>query len=113
MTFETVRELALALPEVVEGTSWGTPAFKVRKKLIARIREEGILVVIIDLADKEFLIRSDPEVHFTLPHHDGYGAVLVRLAAAGREEMARLLTASWRYVAPAKLVAASDPQPLP
>ena len=35
--FETVRELALGLPEVEEATSYGTPAFKVRRKLVAAV----------------------------------------------------------------------------
>lgn len=41
VTFETVRRLALALPEAMEGTWFGTPAFKVRGKSFARLREEG------------------------------------------------------------------------
>ena len=109
MTFETVREIALALPEVEESTSWGTPAFKVRRKMICRLREEGdVLVVRIDIADKEYLISSQPDVFFTLPHYDGYPAVLVRLPAIERDELRRLLTAAWRYVAPPKLVARLD-----
>ena len=39
VTFETVRQLALALPEVEESTSYGTPAFKVQKKMFVRLRE--------------------------------------------------------------------------
>jgi hypothetical protein len=34
VTWETVRQLALALPGVEEGTSYGTPALKVRGKLL-------------------------------------------------------------------------------
>ncbi len=32
MTFDDVRKLALVWPEVEDGTSYGTPALKVRKK---------------------------------------------------------------------------------
>jgi hypothetical protein len=53
VTFETVRELAMELPEVEESTSYGTPAFKVRRKMFCRLREEGVLVVRIDVTDKE------------------------------------------------------------
>lgn len=104
-----VRDLALKLPEVVETTSYGTPSFKVRKRMIARLREEGdILVVRIDLADKEYLIQTQPDRYFTLPHYDGYPAVLVRLTMIGHEELAELLTAAWRFVAPSRLVAAFE-----
>jgi|SRR5436190_23367163 len=106
--FETVRELALGLPDVEEATSYGTPAFKVRRKLVARLREEGVLVVRIDVSDKEFLVASQPATYFTTPHYDGYPAVLVRLSEIGRDELGRLLEAAWRYSAPARLVAAVD-----
>ena len=110
MTFETLRELALALPEVEASTSWGTPAFKVRQKMICRIHDklQDVLVVRIDIADKEYLIASRPDIYFTLPHYDGYAAVLVRLPAVERDELGRLLAAAWRYVAPPKLVASLD-----
>jgi hypothetical protein len=110
VTFDTVREVALALPEVEESTSWGTPAFKVRRKMICRLHDKhpDVLVVRIDMADKEYLIGSLPDVYFSLPHYDGYPAVLVRLPVVERDELRRLLTAAWRFVAPAKLVASLD-----
>ena len=37
MTFDDVRKIALAWPEVDDGTSYGTPALRVRKKLLARL----------------------------------------------------------------------------
>lgn len=41
MTFDDVRRISLAWPEVEDGTSYGTPALKVRKKLLARLKEDG------------------------------------------------------------------------
>jgi hypothetical protein len=110
VTFETLREVALALPEVEESTSWGTPAFKVKRKAICRLHDKmsDVLVVGIDMADKEYLIDSRPDVYFSLPHYDGYPAVLVRLHVVERDELRRLLTAAWRFVAPPKLVASLD-----
>ena len=40
MTFDDVRKFALLWPEVEDGTSYGTPALKVRKKLLARLRKK-------------------------------------------------------------------------
>jgi hypothetical protein len=40
VTFDDVRKIALAWPEVEDGTSYGTPALKVRKKLLARLKED-------------------------------------------------------------------------
>jgi hypothetical protein len=47
MTFDDVRKLALAWPEVHDGTSYGTAALKVRKKLLARIREDNDSLVVL------------------------------------------------------------------
>lgn len=41
ITWDTVREIALELPDVEEGTSYGTPALKVKKKLFVRLKEDG------------------------------------------------------------------------
>src|SRR6187431_2250399 len=41
MTFDELRKLALAWPEVEDGASYGTPALKVRKKMLVGLREDG------------------------------------------------------------------------
>jgi hypothetical protein len=46
VTWDTVRQLALALPGVEEGTSYGTPAFKVKGKLLARFHQDGESMVV-------------------------------------------------------------------
>ena len=96
-TEDDVRELALALPGTIEKPSYGTPGFRARDKLFARIREEGVLVVWCEsLEEKDFLIEGDPAKFFTTPHYDGYANVLVRLEAVDREELAELLAESRR-----------------
>ncbi|HEV7483870.1 MAG TPA: MmcQ/YjbR family DNA-binding protein [Solirubrobacterales bacterium] len=96
-TEHDVRELALALPNTIEKSSYGTPGFRVRDKLFARIREEGVLLVWCDdLEEKDFLIEGDPEKFFTMPHYDDHPSVLVRLEAVDREELGELLAESAR-----------------
>lgn len=100
-----VLELADELAEVEESTSYGTPSLKVKGKFMARLRDEGrVLVVRCDLDEKPFLLEANPETLFTTPHYDGYGAVLVRLDAVGRDELKELLIDAWLLVAPRKLV---------
>jgi uncharacterized protein YPO0396 len=41
MTFDDVCAIALAWPGVERGTSYGTPALKVKGKLLTRLREDG------------------------------------------------------------------------
>ena len=73
-----------ALPEVEEGTWFRTPCLRVRKKSFCRMKEDGetLVVRVVDLEDKEALLRGQPDVFFTTPHYDGYAYVLVRLAAS-------------------------------
>jgi hypothetical protein len=104
VTFQTVRDLALALPEVEEGTSYGTPAFKVRGKLLARLKEDGeTLVVKIDFDTQEILMQADPETFFLTDHYVGWPTILVRLARVDRDDLAKLLEDSWRLHAPKRL----------
>jgi hypothetical protein len=102
-TFEDVRALSLELPAAEESTSYGTPAFKVRKKLFARLREEDILVIRVDRDERAALIESEPEIYFMTPHYKNYGFVLVRLEAVDRKELREILIESWRLAAPRKL----------
>jgi hypothetical protein len=110
VTERDVRRVALSLPETTEKPSYGTPGFRVKNKLFARIREEGDVLVVWcwDLDEKDELLASDPAKFFTTPHYDGYPTVLVRFGAVDVDELRELLTESWRIRAPKKLVAAFD-----
>ena len=107
VTEDDVRRVALALPATTEKPSYGTPGFRVKDKLFARIREEGdVLVVwVADEGEREALIASEPEKFFTTSHYDGHPMVLVRLGAVDEQELAELLTESWRLRAPKRLAA--------
>ena len=98
------------LPEVEESTWFRTPCLRVRKKSFCRMKEDGetLVVRVVDLEDKEALLRAQPDVFFTTPHYDGYAYVLVRLAAVERGQLDELIEDAWRLLAPKRLVAAYD-----
>lgn len=106
-----VRELALALPATAEKPSYGTPGFRVRDRLFARLREDPDALVVWRESEEEkrALIGAEPEKFFTIPHYDGHPHLLVRLEAVDREELAELLEESWRLRAPQRLIAELDP----
>lgn len=110
-TEEDVRRIALSLPATSEKPSYGTPGFRVKDKLFARIREEGDVLVVFcaDLAEKEALLASEPAVLFSTPHHDGHASVLVRLVEVDRDLLTELITDSWLVRAPAKLAVGFEP----
>ncbi|HVV54772.1 MAG TPA: MmcQ/YjbR family DNA-binding protein [Mucilaginibacter sp.] len=89
-----IRNILLALPGVTESPSHGTPAFYVQKKFLARLWENGeVLVVRTDERDK--WLQKDPEVFFMTDHYRNYPTVLVNLAKADPEVLKRLLTEAW------------------
>jgi hypothetical protein len=110
VTEDDVRRLALSLPATTEKPSYGTPGFRVKDRLFARIREEGDLLVVwtADVGEKEALMASEPDTFTSTPHYDGHAMVLVRMGAVDADELLELLTESWRLRAPAKLVAEFD-----
>ena len=108
-TESDVRAIALALPETEERPSYGTPGFRVKDRLFARLREPGVLLVwCADEGEKDFLLRADPAKFFTTPHYDGHPSVLVRLEAVDREELRELLADAWRARAPKRLADAFE-----
>lgn len=107
----TLRRLALALPDVEEGTAYGTPAWRVRKKLFARLREDGkTMAVRVERGERELLMGAAPAVFFITDHYRAYAWVLVRLAAIPEDELAEVLEDSWRRAAPKRLVQERDEQ---
>jgi hypothetical protein len=107
VTLETVRQLALALPGMEEGLSYGTPAFRVGKKLLARMHQDGqTLVLKMDFLARDTLLQADPDVFFITDHYQGYPWILVRLASVRREQLRDLLDDAWRGAASKRLLAA-------
>lgn len=104
-SFATARTIALALPETEEGSAYGTPAFRVRGRLFARLRDDGSLAVRVDRGFRDALVEAGPEAFFVTPHYRDYPWVLVRLEAIGAEELDDLLADAWALVAPKRLAA--------
>lgn len=83
--FEMVKKIGLALPGVEESTAYGSPALKVRGKLLAclpvhRSAEPDSLVVCVDFADRAELLAAAPDVYYVTDHYLNHNSVLVRLA---------------------------------
>jgi hypothetical protein len=101
MTFDELRKIALAWPEVADGTSYGTPALKVRKKLLARLREDGDSLVMpgVPQEERDMLVEREPKVFYFTDHYRDYPTVLIRLSKAKRATVEPLLRRHWRTLA--------------
>jgi hypothetical protein len=109
VTFDDVRELARELPEVEESTAYGTPCLRIRKRLFARLREDGTtLVVRVDPLEREALLGDPSGVYFITPHYQDHPYVLVALEGADRHELWELLVEAWLERAPKRLAAAHE-----
>jgi len=102
-TFDTVRAMAATLPDVEEGTAWGTPALKLRGQLLAcmasnKAAEPNTLVVRVSFDQRDAMIADDPDTYYLKDHYVGYPCVLVRLARIRRDALRDLLQAGWRFV---------------
>ena len=101
MTFDDVRAIALAWPEVIDGTSYGTPALKVRNKLLARLREDGATLVMpgVPQDERDMLIARAPKIYGFTDHYRDYPIVLIALPKAARADVEPLLRRHWLSLA--------------
>jgi hypothetical protein len=121
-TWDDVRRIALSLPETDERDSRGSCQWRVKDKLFVwerPLRRSDLKALgdaaptgpilgarVEHLGAKEALIADDPGVYFTIPHFDGYPAVLVRLEEIAVPELEELTIEAWLSRAPPKLARA-------
>jgi hypothetical protein len=117
--WDDVRRIALSLPEASEQDLHGRPSWRVRDKLFVWERplrksdlralgdaapEGPILGARVEhLGAKEALIADDPDVFFTIPHFDGYAAVLVLLERISLDVLEEVIVEAWLARAPKRL----------
>jgi hypothetical protein len=101
MTFDGIRKFTLLWPEVEDGTSYGTPALKVRKKLLARLKEDGDSLVVqgVPPDEREMLMGSQPRIFYFTDHYRDYPIVLLCVSKAKRAIVEPLLRRHWRTLA--------------
>ena len=102
--FQAVRTMGLALPDVTEGSAYGSPALKVRGKMFACVpvnksAEAGSLAVRINFERRARLLEEFPAVYYVTDHYEPHPIVLVRLARISRTELRRLLRQARDFMA--------------
>ena len=107
LTWDEVRALALALPEVEETTSFRSPAFAVRGKTFAGMsRHDGAMWARCDHEERPLLVASNPALYRLTPHFErSHGYLLVWLEHAQPDDVRERLLDAWLIRAPKRLVA--------
>ena len=106
VTFDDVRQLALALPGVEEGTSYGTPAFRASRKILARFHQDGeSLVLKVEFVTREVLTATQPDMFYVTDHYRCWPFMLVRLKNVELNLLRGLIEEAWRGLAPKRAIA--------
>jgi hypothetical protein len=117
---EDVARIARELPEVAVGVRHGNVTWSVGGKAFAWERPfskadlrrfgatpppEGPIVAVrvADLVAKESLLATASDAFFTIPHFDGYPAVLIQLPRVAEEALRSVLVEGWLACAPPRL----------
>jgi hypothetical protein len=120
VTLDDVARMVLELPDVTEGVRHGNRTWFVGKKGFAwerpfskadvkRFGDETppdgpiLAVMVEDLGEKEAVLAANPKGFFTIPHFEGYAAVLVQLKKATKGKVREALVDAWLACAPPEL----------
>jgi hypothetical protein len=119
-TIDDVAAMAQELPGVTEGERHGNRTWSVAGKGFAwerpfskaDLRRFGdatppdgpiLAVRVEDLGEKEAVLAAHPRDFFTIPHFEGYAAVLVQLSKVSKQALREALVDGWLACAPADL----------
>jgi len=120
VTVDEVARMAAEFPDVTERERHGNRTWFVGGKAFAWERpfskadikrfgdavppDGPILAVRVDdLGEKEAVLAANPKAFFTIPHFDGYAAVLIQLEKVTKRALREALTDGWLACAPPNL----------
>jgi hypothetical protein len=121
-SFDDVAQIAAALPAVHESDRRGNRVWYVKDKAFAwerpftkaDIRRFGavtppegpfVAVRVSSLEEKDVKLMARPDVFFTIPHFDGFAALMIQLKLVKNRDLREAILDAWLAMAPPDLVA--------
>jgi len=98
-----VGAIVAKFPGAEAGSSYGTPAFNVNKKLFVRLKENGKTIVVFT-NERDKWMKQQPETFFITDHYKNYPMMLIDMVTVKNKELERLLLASWQLKAGERLL---------
>lgn len=101
--FPRVRKLGLKLAGAEEGTSYGSPALKVRGQAFVSIpsnasAEPDSIVARLSFTERDLRLQAEPSIYYLKPHYEGYPCVLARVKLMTDDALSELLETSWQWM---------------
>jgi hypothetical protein len=120
VTVDEAAQIAMDLPEVTMGERYGNRTWFVAGKAFAwerpfskaDIKRFGdatppsgpiLAVSVSDLGEKEAVLAAEGPAFFTIPHFDGYAAVLIQLTKVKKQPLREAIIDGWLASAPKRL----------
>ncbi|HVU72741.1 MAG TPA: hypothetical protein VHE83_07255 [Mycobacteriales bacterium] len=106
-TADDVRAVAMSLSGAVEidsegfdfrvggrGFVWSYPERRPGERRV--IRTDIAVLYVGDEAEKQALLKGEPDTFFTTPGYDGFPLVMLRLERVNKRRLTELVTDAWR-----------------
>ena len=92
LSLPTIRRAASAVPGVKEGTSYGTPAWRHKGRLLARLHQDGESIVLnLGRQARDHLLQADPATFFVTDHYRNSTMFLARRDRLAASDLGKLL----------------------
>jgi hypothetical protein len=92
LSLPAIRRAVIALPGIAEGTSYGTPAWRHKGRLLARLHQDGKSIVLkVGNQTRDHLLQADPKTFFITDHYRGYPYVLAHLDRLNADDLRKLI----------------------